>query len=135
MLSKILGGVSVALLVALFFVFRANGNLREDLGAAALSIEQAAMANASNLAAIESLQAGLNVCVEGRRVDEQQNQVVVGQLQRDLEELEAQGERVRIVREQIFRDPSCAELGSIDIQSACPALADSLLSSARSLSR
>lgn len=135
MLTKILGGISVASVVALFIVFEVNAGLREDLGAAQLSIEQAKATNASNVAAIETVRQGLLACIDDRRVDETQNAVTVAQLQGDLETLRNRRQEVRVVREKIFRDPSCAELGAIDIAATCPALADSLLSSARSLSR
>lgn len=135
MISKVLGGVTLAMAVGMFFMFNANASLNERLGAAELSIAQAESTNAINLTAIDTLQAGLNVCVDQRAVDETANAVVVAQLESDLELSQERADRVRIVREEIFRDPSCAELGSLDIGAACPALLTSLLNSSDSLNR
>lgn len=131
--TKIMGGVSVFLAVASVFLYRQNAEAREELGAARVSIEQAARANASNLSAIGALELGLDVCVNTRRVDEEQNRIVVEQLERDMDALRARGENVRVIREEIFREPSCRELGDLDIGTACPALRDRMFDVADSL--
>lgn len=126
MINKIMLGVGGAMAIAMIFMWRANANLNEELGQAEQAIAQAAQTNRENQATIEQLRANLGMCVEQRRVDEQANQETVAQLQRDLDALSLQEERVRVVREEIFREPSCNELGEMDIAGTCPALADEL---------
>lgn len=132
-MSKVLGGAALLMAIALAFTWRQNMKLSEALGAAELSIQQAEVTNEENLSTIMSLQVNLSTCVDQRRVDEQQNQTTIIELRRDIEELEGREQEVRIVREEIFRDPSCAELGAIDIGAACPALGVSLFDRANDL--
>lgn len=131
--TKIMGGVSVFLGLSVVFLFRANASLNEEVGAARVSIAQAEAANQSNVLAIDALRAGLGACVSDRAVDEEQNRIVVEQLERDMDALRERSEEVRVVREEIFREPSCRELGDIDIGSACPALRDRMFERADGL--
>lgn len=126
MINKVMLGVGGAMALALFFMWRANADLSEELGQAEQAIAQAAQTNRENQATIEQLRSNLSTCVEQRRVDEQANQETIAQLQRDLDALSLQEERIRVVREEIFREPSCNELGEMDIAGACPALANEL---------
>lgn len=124
--GKVMAGVGVALVIALAFMWRANANLNEELGEARQSIRQAEQTNRENQAAIEELRTNLNTCVEQRRVDQQANEETIAQLESDLEALSLQEEEVRVVREEIFREPSCNELGELDIADSCPALSREL---------
>ena len=133
MISKVLGGVTVAMGIAMFFLFRANASLNEEVGAARVSIAQAELTNETNLGTIDDLINRNNVCVAQRAADIENNEATVAQLESDFAALAAQEERVRIVREEIFREPSCAELGAISITAVCPALASSLLDRADSI--
>ncbi len=133
MISKVLGGVTVAMGIVMFFLFRANASLNEEVGAARVSIAQAELTNETNLGTIDDLINRNNVCVAQRAADLENNEATVAQLESDFAALEAQEERVRIVREEIFREPSCAELGAISITAVCPALASSLLNRADSI--
>lgn len=126
MLAKILGGVTLAMGIAVFFLFRANASLSEEVGAARLSIEQAAVTNTTNVTTITNLTQQINQCVDERAIDEQANQETLTALRVELAEMEAQEPLVEIIREEIFREPSCAELGALDIGAVCPALAVSL---------
>lgn len=126
MISKVLGGLIVAMGIAVFFLFRANASLNEEVGAARVSIAQAELTNETNIGTIDDLINRNNLCVSGREADLENNATTVAQLESDFAALAAQEERVRIVREEIFREPSCAELGAISITAVCPALASSL---------
>lgn len=123
MLSKILGGVTLAMGIAVFFLFKANASLSEEVGAARLSIEQAALTNVTNVTTITNLTQQINQCVDERAIDEQANQETLTALRVELAEMTAREPLVEIVREEIFREPSCAELGALDINAVCPALA------------
>ncbi len=133
MISKVLGGLTVAMGIAVFILFRANASLNEEVGAARVSIAQAELTNETNLATLDDIINRNNLCVAGRAADLENNATTVAQLESDFAALAAQEERVRIVREEIFREPSCAELGAISISAVCPALASSLLDRADSI--
>lgn len=133
MISKVLGGLTVAMGIAVFVLFRANASLNEEIGAARVSIAQAALTNTTNVITIDDLVLRNNVCVSQRAADLENNEVTVAQLEADFAALEAQESQVRIIREEIFREPSCAELGAISITAVCPALASSLFNRADSI--
>ncbi len=126
MLSKVLGGALLAMGIAIFFMWRANAALNEDLGAAKISIEQAELTNTTNLVTITNLTTEINQCVEQQAIDEAANQDTRVALRVQIADLEAREPLVRIIREEIFRDPSCEVLGNLDLGAACPALVDSL---------
>ena len=133
MISKVLGGLTVAMGIAVFFLFRANASLNEEIGAARVSIQQAELTNQSNLATLDDIINRNNLCVAGRAADLENTATTVAQLESDFAALEAREEQVRIVREESFREPSCAELGEISITAVCPALASSLFNRADSI--
>lgn len=133
MISKILGGVTIAMGIGMFFMFQANASLNEAIGEARITIDLAEATNSENLDTIAALQENLTLCVTQRTVNEQANAIVVSQLQSDLAIAEERTARVEIIREEIFRDPSCAELGALDIGATCPALVSSLLERADDL--
>ncbi len=133
MISKVLGGLTIAMGIAVLFLFRANASLNEEIGAARVSVQQAEMTNVSNLTTIDGLIDSNNSCVAQWAADLENNEMTVAQLESDFAALESQKERVRIVREEIFREPSCAELGAISIAAVCPALASSLFDRANSI--
>jgi len=126
MISRVLGGLAIAMGIAVFFLFRANASLNEEVGAARVSIQQAELTNESNVATIDDLINRNNSCVSQRAADLDNNEATVAQLESDFAALAVRQERVRIIREEIFREPSCAELGAISITAVCPALASSL---------
>jgi len=132
-ISKVLGGLTIAMAIAVIFLFRANASLNEEVGAARVSIAQAEITNTSNVVTIDGLIISNNLCVAQRAADLENNEATVAQLELDFAALEAREERVRIVREEIFREPSCAELGAISISAVCPALASSLFDRAGSI--
>ena len=125
-LSKVLMGVSAAMVIAIFFMWRANAALNEEVGAARVSIAQATLTNNTNLVTITNLTTEINQCVEQQAIDEVANQETLVALRVQIADLEAREPLVRIIREEIFRDPSCEVLGNLDLGAACPALVDSL---------
>lgn len=126
--------MAVCLLV-IWFLWNQNGNLQEDIGKAKAAVVQAAQTNSNNLVTITDLGDRLDECVTDRQVDEAANIAVVSALKADILNLEEEGFGVRIEREEIFREPSCEELGELDINAICPALATGLRNSADSLNR
>ena len=135
MLTKVLGGAMAVCLLVIWFLWNQNGNLQEDIGKAKAAVTQAAQTNSNNLVTITDLGDRLDTCVTDREVDEAANIAVVSSLNADILRLEEQGFEIRIETEEIFRDPSCEELGNIDVTAACPALAASMRDSADSLNR
>lgn len=133
MLSKGLMISTGLLAVLAWFLWTQNGSLREDLGQAKAAVAQAAQTNTNNLTTITDLGDRLDACVTEREVDEAANVATVSALNADILRLEEQGFETRIVTEEIFREPSCEELGNLDITAACPALAARLRLSADSL--
>ena len=128
--------LSKPLMVAIcLLLWRQNSSLNEDLGQAKAAVTQAAQTNDNNLVTITDLGDRLDKCVADRLVDEAANVAVVSSLNADILRLEEEGFEVRIETEEIFRDPSCEELGNIDVAAACPALAASMRDSADSLNR
>lgn len=121
MFSK-LGVISgVVLGVAVAFLWRANAQLHEELGSKEQALAQAVATNKTNVATIDDITAKNNQCVESHRVSVEEGERVASALRADLERIRTQ--KPVIVREEVYRDPSCAQLGSIDIDAACPALA------------
>ena len=135
MLSKVLGAAAGLLAIICLLLWNQNSKLNEDLGQAKAAVTQAAQTNDNNLVTITDLGDRLDKCVADRLVDEAANVAVVSSLNADILRLEEEGFEVRIETEEIFRDPSCEELGNIDVAAACPALAASMRDSADSLNR
>jgi len=135
MLSKPLMIATGILAVICLLLWRQNSNLNEEVGKAKAAVAQAAQTNSNNLTTISDLGDRLDRCVADRLVDEAANVAVVSELKADILELEEEGFEIRIETEEIFRDPSCEELGNIDVTAACPALAASMRDSADSLNR
>lgn len=135
MLTKTLGGALGGAIVIIFLLWNQNGNLREKLRHAEAAISHAGAVNDNNLTTIHDLTDQLNACVTQREVDRTANEAVVSGLKSDIETLERQSVDTRIEREEQFREPSCKELGDIDINAVCPDLASGLRESANSLDR
>jgi hypothetical protein len=135
MLSKPLMIATGILVVICLLLWRQNSNLNEEVGKAKAAVAQAAQTNSNNLVTITDLGDRLDQCVADRLVDEAANVAVVSELKADILELEEEGIGIRIEREEIFREPSCEELGNLDINAICPALATGLRDSANSLNR
>ena len=133
MLSKILGGSLAACLIIIGLLWHQNGNLHEEMGKAKAAVTQAKQTNDNNLTSITDLGDRLDTCVRDREVDVAAGVAVVSALKADILGLEERGVEIRIEREEIFREPSCDELGSLDITAICPALATGLRDSANSL--
>jgi len=121
--------------VIALLLWRENSSLHDKLGQAKAAVTQAKQTNDNNLVAITDLGDRLDKCVADRLVDEAANVAVVSELKADILELEEEGIGIRIEREEIFREPSCEELGNLDINAICPALATGLRDSADSLNR
>ncbi len=134
-MSKPLMIATGILVVICLLLWRQNSSLHEDLGQAKAAVTQAAQTNSNNLVTITDLGDRLDSCVTERQVDEAANVAVVSSLNADILRLEEQGFEIRIETEEIFRDPSCEELGNIDVTAVCPALAASMRDSADSLDR
>ncbi len=133
MLSKgLMVGCGILVVIAAL-LWRENSALHDKLGQAKAAVAQAAQTNTNNLTTITDLNDRLDACVTEREVDETANAATVSALNADILRLEDQGFEVRIVTEEIFREPSCEELGNLDITAACPALAARLRLSANSL--
>ncbi len=133
MLSKVLGGALAVAGIAIWFLWIQNGNLQEEMGKAKAAVTQAKQTNSNNLTTITDLGDRLDACVVEREVDEAANVATVSALNADILRLEEEGFEVRIETEEIFREPSCEELGNLDINAVCPALATGLRLSADSL--
>ena len=133
MLSKGLMIATGLMAAALWFLWIQNGNLQEEMGKAKAAVTQAKQTNTNNLTSIADLGDHLDSCVRDREVDVAAGVAVVSALKADILTLEDRGVEIRIEREEIFREPSCEELGSLDITAICPALATGLRVSADSL--
>jgi uncharacterized protein YggU (UPF0235/DUF167 family) len=120
MLSQGLGialGVSIIITA---FLFNQNGNLKEDLGAHKTALDQAVLTNATNVKNFDDVNDRLTVCVDQSAVDEAANEVTIANLEARYARLEIRKNRVEIRREEIFRDPKCAELRDLDMAAICP---------------
>lgn len=126
MLSKVLGGATAVLLIVVLLLWRSNGNLREDLGASRQAMDQATLANKTNVANFDRVNAELGVCVNQFAVDQKQNEVTVANLEARYARLEIRKNRIEIRREEIFRDPQCSELRDLDMAAICPDWANEL---------
>jgi hypothetical protein len=126
MFSKVMGGAIAVLLIAVFFLWRSNGNLREDLGAANTALDQAALTNETNVANFDRVNAELTACVDQAAADLTANAVTIANLEARYARLEIRSREVEIRREEIFRDPDCAELRDLDMAAICPDWANEL---------
>ena len=108
---------------------------QEALGESRQALDQAVLANNVNQETITQVTMTLDSCIAGRAVDEQQNQVTIAALQVEAAELATRATEVRVVREEVFRDPTCNEVGSLDIDLLCPAWSDELRERATTLNR
>lgn len=131
---KLIGaGIAVAGMLAIAWMARANSRLHTEVGAMRSELEQAQSVADQNLEAFNRVDALQKRCVADVAVDRQQNAITVAQLTADLIGVNSRAEQVRVVREEIFRGPTCKELASIDISARCPAWADELRFSAQAI--
>ncbi len=133
MLSKGLMIATGLMATALWFLWTQNGNLQEEMGKAKAAVTQAKQTNTNNLTTITDLGDRLETCVRDREVDVAAGVALVSALKVDILTLEERGVEIRIEREEIFREPSCEELGNLDINAICPALATGMRAGADSL--
>jgi hypothetical protein len=134
MISKILGGGLVVVgVIAAILGWRLLA-AHEELGTHQQALDQATLANQENQTTIVNITTQLNACVAERAVDEQQNQIALANLQTRTVELEARAREAVVVREEIFRDATCEQLGNLDIGALCPAWAAELRQRSSSLS-
>lgn len=120
MLSQGLGiGLGISILITVF-LFNQNGNLKEDLGANKTALDQAVLTNATNIKNFDDVNDRLMACVDQSAVDEAANEVTIANLEARYARLEIRKARVEIRREEIFRDPKCAELRDLDMAAICP---------------
>jgi len=134
MISKILGGGLVAVgVIAALLGWRLLA-AHEELGTFQQAIDQATLANQQNQTTIVNITTRLNACVAEREIDEQQNEIALANLQTRTVELEARAREAVVIREEIFRDATCEQLGNLDIGALCPAWATELRQRSSSLS-
>ncbi len=133
MLNKPLMIATGILVVICLLLWRQNSNLNEEVGKAKAAVEQAAATNSNNLTTIDDLEERLNTCVTERQVDEAESEALVSSLNAEILDLQEEGFGIRIETEEIFREPSCEELGNLDINAICPDLARSMRDSANSI--
>lgn len=133
MLSKPMMIATGIMVVIAFLLWRENSGLHDKLGQARAAVTQAKQTNTNNLTTITDLGDRLDTCVRDREVDVAAGVAVVSALKADILTLEEHGVEIRIEREEIFREPSCEELGNLDINAICPALATGMRVSADSL--
>jgi hypothetical protein len=119
-------GAGGALVIAVALLSWQNRRLAGELGATKLSIENATRAAEANLEAFNRVDELNKICIADRQADEEANRITVVELNAELAAARSRSERVRLVREEIFRDPTCEEIGAIDIAAQCPAWAGSL---------
>ncbi len=133
MLSQGLGiGLGISILITVF-LFNQNGNLKEDLGANKTALDQAVLTNANNVKNFDDVNDRLIACVDQSAVDEAANEVTIANLEARYARLEIRKNRVEIRREEIFRDPKCAELRDLDMAAICPDWASELRERAATL--
>ena len=133
MLSQGLGiGLGISILITVF-LFNQNGNLKEDLGASTLALDQAVLTNATNIENFDDVNDRLTVCVDQSAVDKAANEVTVANLEARYARLEIRKNKIEIRREEIFRDPKCAELRDLDMAAICPDWASELRERAATL--
>jgi len=126
MFSKALGiGLGISILIILF-LFNRNGNLQEELGANKQALDQAVLTNETNVENFDEVNSRLMACVDQAAVDLAANEVTVANLEARYARLEIRKARVEIRREEIFRDPECAELRDLDMAAICPDWASEL---------
>lgn len=131
---KLIGiGIHVVAFAAIYALWHQNGVLRERVGMFKTELEQAQAVADANLDAFNKVDALQKQCVAGRQADVQANKVTVDQLQSDLMTVSTRAQQVRVVRQEIFRDPTCKELAAIDVAAQCPAWANELRFSAQAI--
>ena len=126
MLTKVLGGATVVMVLAALFMGNRLMAAKEEIGAKQQALDQATLTNQRNQRALDEVEARFNKCVDDRKVDQEQNAVALANLERHAAEVEARKQRVRVEKEEIFRDPTCEELGNMDIAAMCPRWAEQL---------
>ena len=120
MLSKVLGGATVILVIIIGLLWHQNGKLHTELGANKQALDQAAQTNRDNVADFDLVNLELTDCVEQIAIDKMANEVTVANLEARYARLEIRKDRIQIKREEIFRDPKCAELRNLDMAAICP---------------
>ncbi len=135
MISKVLAGaLGVVVVISMFLGWRLLA-AHERIGEFEFAVEQATLTNKDNQIVITNISGKLDTCVADRAVDEQQNEITVANLRALTAKLETDAARVKADRKEIFRDPTCEELGNLDIGALCPAWAVSLRERATTISQ
>lgn len=128
-----LGGLKLilAVLTALagsgaMWLWHANGRLHQTIGGQQAALEAARAANHDALSTIQALRSANEDWVRRARQKDLAAQAQIEALEARYEDLALDEQEVRIERQVIYRDPSCAELAAIDVATVCPDLARSL---------
>lgn len=110
----------------LIWLWVANQRLNQKTGALEAALETATAVNQTSQQALTDAVQANQTCMAKFKQTEDQNARALENLAKDYIELEARKQRVQIRREEIFREPSCKELGEINIAVVCPTLATRL---------
>lgn len=116
-----------------FWLWNSNQKLNREIGSVRVQLSQAVLTNETNQNSITELDNLLHTCNEKFDQSVSNNKIAIKQLTSDYENLKKQKDRVHVELKEIFKTPSCEELGNIDINSSCPALANELRSIADSI--
>lgn len=126
--------IGVAVMGAIiWWLWSSNQNLNKQLGKLRSDLNVAISFNKTNDETINKLKAANADCTDKFTTANSENEIRLGLLQEEYDRLKEKKQRVRIERQEIYRDPSCEELGNLDITTVCPALSDSLRESARGI--
>lgn len=126
MFTKALGAGVVLLSITIGFLWHKNGQLHEEIGELRHSVDQAAAANEKLVVNFDSVNGRLMSCIDQVAVDKEENAVTVANLEARYARLEIRSREAEIRREEIFRDPSCADLRDLDMHAICPDWANEL---------
>ena len=125
----------LAFVLAMWGLWSTNQKLNKEIGSVRGQLEQAVSANETNQKSIEKYDGLLKACNDKFELATTNNRIAVAKLNSDYEALSNQKDRVHVELKEIFKAPSCDELGKIDINAVCPALATELRSIANSIDR
>lgn len=133
--KPVFAGLVIALMLAVALQTWRVGSLSTELGAARLSIEQCILTNTTNKATIAEFERANKACIAGREVDEILIQKLAAEWNIEKELLQEQARNAQAQSIEVWRDPSCAELGKLDVAAICPDYADQLRQRAEDYNR
>ena len=112
------------LAAVLVWLWTSNQSLNQTIGELETQLSVQRTVNAQNQTELTEALDANRECIANFEAAQQRSEQTIENLRTRFAQLEVFAGQIRVEREVIFREPSCRELGQIDIDAVCPALSE-----------